>query len=196
MKTSDPAPLRQAATKALGMLWWIHLLRGLLYVVIGLYMLIRPGQSAAALALAFGILLVLEGVFAFMAGMMGNTPSRSWTIVRAIVFVVLGLFVLFHPVLTAGIAVTTLLFLIAFSAIVCGILEIVAAIRDRKEIEGEGWLILGGILSIAFGVLLLAAPLFFGLTLIRFLGVCAVIIGIGLIVFAIRLRTLRNAVRA
>lgn len=43
-------------------------------------------------------------------------------------------------------------------AISTGLLEIVAAIRLRREIEGEFWLILSGVVSIAFGVFLVARP--------------------------------------
>jgi len=77
-------------------------------------------------------------------------------------------------------------------AIATGILEIVAAIRDRKEIEGEVWLILGGALAILFGMLLLMAPLIFGVLIVQILGAYAIIFGISSIILAFRIRKLRT----
>jgi uncharacterized membrane protein HdeD (DUF308 family) len=66
----------------------------------------------------------------------------------------------------------------------------IAAIQDRKQIEGEGWLILGGALTVLFGVVLLVAPLSFGLFMVRVLGVFAIFSGVSMFVFAFRLRGL------
>jgi uncharacterized membrane protein HdeD (DUF308 family) len=88
-----------------------------------------------------------------------------------------------------------LLYLLAFGAIIGGILEIIAAIRDRKEIEGEGWLMLGGLLAICLGALLLAAPLTFGQMIIRVLGVFAIINGIALIAMSFRLKGLPGTLK-
>ena len=73
-------------------------------------------------------------------------------------------------------------------AVVLGALEIIAAIQDRKQIEGEGWLILGGGLAIAFGILLLIAPVAFGLMFVRVLGAFAIVYGVSLISLALRVR--------
>jgi uncharacterized membrane protein HdeD (DUF308 family) len=64
----------------------------------------------------------------------------------------------------------------------------VAAIQDRKHIEGEGWLVLSGSLAVLFGFLLLMAPLSFGLLMIRVLGVFAILLGITMVGFAFRLK--------
>lgn len=74
-------------------------------------------------------------------------------------------------------------------AILSGILEIYVAIRDRREIEGEGWLILSGALAIGFGLVLLASPLAAGMLMVQFLGAFAVIAGISIVILAFRLRT-------
>ena len=75
-------------------------------------------------------------------------------------------------------------------AIAGGVLEIIVAIRERKEIEGEGWLILGGLLSIVFGGILLMAPFTSSLILISILGVFAICFGVALIVNSFRVRKL------
>ena len=101
-----------------------------------------------------------------------------------------------NPPIVAGVTATFLVYVVAFSAILSGVLEMVAAIQDRKQIEGEGWLILGGAITVLFGVVLLISPLSFGLFMVRVLGAFAIFSGVSLIVFAFRLRRLGTKLKA
>jgi uncharacterized membrane protein HdeD (DUF308 family) len=176
--------------ETLSSLWWLPLVRGLLLIILGAYALFRPGMTAAILTRVVAVFLIADGILAIIAGILGETPSRGWTIVRGVLAILIGIFVFAHPLAVAEVTATVLLYIIAFGAIAAGILEIVAAIRDRKEIEGEGWIVLGGVLAILFGVLLLIAPLAFGKFMIMVLGAYAIIFGISLIVMAFRVRKL------
>jgi uncharacterized membrane protein HdeD (DUF308 family) len=69
------------------------------------------------------------------------------------------------------------------------VLEILAAVRLRKHIRGEWLLILGGIASVLFGVLLMASPLLGALVIAIWLGVYALLFGGMLIGLGLRLRT-------
>jgi uncharacterized membrane protein HdeD (DUF308 family) len=88
-----------------------------------------------------------------------------------------------------GITALGLLILIAAWALVTGILEIIAAIRLRKIITNEWLLILAGIASVAFGVILLLRPAAGALALIWWFGAWALIFGILMIVLAFRMRS-------
>ena len=101
-----------------------------------------------------------------------------------------GLFVFSHPVIFADVTATVVMTVIGVLAIASGVIEIIAAIQDRKEIEGEGWLIFGGLCLVLIGVALLIAPLAFGLTAVRILGALAVASSIAMIVLAFRLKGL------
>ena len=129
------------------------------------------------------------GILAIVAAVLGQVSSRAWTFFRGVLAILIGLFVFAHPLAVAGITATIVLYVIAVGVITCGVLEIAAAIRDRKEIEGEVWLLLGGGLTVLFGVLLFIAPLAFGLFLVRVLGAYAIVYGISLIAVAFRVRT-------
>jgi uncharacterized membrane protein HdeD (DUF308 family) len=150
-------------------------------------------MTMATFAQVAGFFLVFDGILAIVAGVVGHVPSRLWTIVRGVLAVLAGIFVFANPVLVAGLTATVVVSVIGVLAIISGVLEIVAAIQDRKEIEGEGWLILGGVLLVLIGVALLATPLLFGLSMVRLLGILAIIASITTIFFAFRLRSLKDA---
>lgn len=195
MNTSESQPVRQLATKATGSLWWYFLLRGLLVLGVGIYVLMRPGLSAVAFAQVLGFLFLVDGVLAIAAGIMGRTPSRLATIGRGALLALLGIFVFAHPAFVTGVAVKTVLYAVAFFVTLSGVLEIISAFRDKGEPEGEGSSLMGGVLSLAFGVLLFFAPISFGLLIVRILGIAAILIGLVLLFLAFKFRKLRNAIK-
>jgi uncharacterized membrane protein HdeD (DUF308 family) len=188
MSEVSPAKPSAQIAKSISRLWWLPLLRGFLFLMLGCYALFRPGMTANAFAQVIGFFILVEGVFSVIAGITGDTPSRGWTIARGAIQILAGIFVFANSLLFTLVVGTTLVYLIAFAAIVSGIMEIVAAIRDCKEIEGEAWLILGGALSVVFGLILLASPLSFGIFMVRVIGGLAIFSGIFMIFFAFRLR--------
>jgi len=87
-----------------------------------------------------------------------------------------------------GITALGLLILIAAWAIMTGVMDLVAAVRLRKIITNEWLLILAGIASVAFGILLLFQPAVGALALIWWIGAWAIVLGILLMIVAFRLR--------
>jgi uncharacterized membrane protein HdeD (DUF308 family) len=74
-----------------------------------------------------------------------------------------------------------------------GFFQVCAAILLREEIEGEFWMALGGMVSIAFGVLLVVNRGAGLLSLVWIVGVWAVAFGITSLVLAWRLRKVHQA---
>ncbi len=190
MNEASPSTPRARAAEAISSLWWLPLLRGILLTILGIYALFQPGLSLMAFIQVLAIFALIDGGLAIVAGIMGWVESRVWSILRGALAIVIGLFVLAHPLVMTTVAAAVLAVMLGLQAIAGGVLEIFVAIRERKELEGEGWLILGGVLSVLFGVLLLTAPLASGMMLIRLLGGFAIVFGIGLVVNSFRLRKL------
>ena len=90
-------------------------------------------------------------------------------------------------------AAVVLLVIIALWAIIRGVLEIIGAIALRKIIQGEWLLILSGVLSIGFGVLLLLQPAAGALAVMWLIGIYMLAFGITTIALSLRLRRLRES---
>ena len=169
--------------------WWLILVRGLAAIGFGVLCLVWPGISLLALVLAYGIYAIVDGISAIAWG----ARSRwTWMVVVGVVSVLSGLIAFFWPGLTA----LALLYLIAAWAIVRGVNEIVAAIHLRRHIAHESLLIIGGIISIVFGVLVALFPAAGALSLVWAVGVFAVLFGISAVALALRLRTLQRDLRS
>ena len=167
--------------------WWALALRGAIAILFGLAAFLRPGIALGALIVLFGAYALVDGVFSIV-GVFGGTRAgtpRWLLLVEGVAGILAGVIAFIFPVLTA----VVFLYLIAAWAIVTGISEIATAIRLRREIQGEWALIVGGILSVIFGVLLaVVGPLAGILSLIWLIGVYAVAFGILLLIAALRVR--------
>ncbi len=188
MSDVNLAQARERTASAVRAIWWLTLIRGILLILLGVYALLSPGMTLVALAQVLGFFMMLDGLLAIWAAVSGQTTTRLWTALRGALLILAGLFVLGHPLIMAALSATVLIYLLAGSLILSGIVEIFVAVRDRKEIVGEGWLILGGVLAIIFGLILASAPLPAAATIVRIFGVFAVIAGIALISAAFRFR--------
>jgi uncharacterized membrane protein HdeD (DUF308 family) len=166
--------------------WWLVLLRGLAAIVFGLLTLLRPGISLAALVLLFGVYALVDGVLDVWHAVSGRKENEHWWVLLlgGLLGVVVGLITLTTP----GITALALLFYIAIWSIARGVLEIVAAIRLRKEIEGEWLFILGGLASVLFGVLLITRPGAGALAVLWLIGIYAIIFGIITVALAFKVR--------
>ena len=167
--------------------WWALAIRGGIAIIFGLAALLRPDIALGALILLFGAYALVDGVFAIVGvfgGTRGGTP-RWLLLIEGIAGILAGIIAFVLPGLTA----IVLLYLIAAWAVVTGVFEIATAIRLRQEIRGEWALIIGGALSILFGVLLaVIGPVAGLLSLIWLIGIYAVAFGILMLITAFQVR--------
>jgi uncharacterized membrane protein HdeD (DUF308 family) len=120
--------------------WWVLVLRGTCAIVFGVFALAWPGVTVGALLL-LGAYAFADGVLAVVAALSGRA-STPWGVL--LLEGLVGLGAAAAALLFPGVTAIVLLYLIAFWAILTGIVEIAAAIQLRKEIEGEFWLGLAG----------------------------------------------------
>jgi uncharacterized membrane protein HdeD (DUF308 family) len=173
--------------RALAESWWLLLLRGVAAIIFGVLAFFWPGITLLSLILLWGIYALADGVFALGEALFGKnvqTGPRWWLAVVGLVSLAAGVLTFVWPGMTA----LVLLAFIAIWAIVIGALQIWGAIQLRKEIDNEWLLVLSGILSIVFGIVLLANPGTGALAVIWLIGAYAIILGCIYIALSFRLR--------
>lgn len=170
---------------ALAQHWRLLLLRGLVAISFGLLAIVWPGVTVLWMVLIYGVFALVDGVLAIVAAIKGGREvPRAWLVVTGLAGVAAGVITLAWP----GVTALVLLYLIAAWALVTGVMQIVAAIRVRKEIEGEWLLIAGGALSAIFGVVLFARPGQGAIALAFVIGLFAIVYGVLMVAFAWQLR--------
>jgi len=170
--------------------WWLFALRGVLAICFGILAIIWPQQTVLVLVLLFGAYALADGIFSLYAGIASHRYFERWwaELLEGVAGIGVGVLTFIWPAITTHV----LLYLVAVWAVVTGIFEILAAIQLRRLITGEWALILSGLLSVVFGVLLFAYPAAGIVTLVWLVGVYAIAFGIMLIILAFRLRSLRH----
>jgi uncharacterized membrane protein HdeD (DUF308 family) len=169
--------------------WWLLLLRGLAAIAFGVIAFLWPGITLVALTYLFGIYAIVDGVAAIWAAF--NLPEagpRWWLGLSGVVSILGGIVAFIYT----GITALVLLVFIAVWAIIIGVLQLYAAIQLWKVIDNDWWLILSGLLSIAFGAVLIAWPSTGALALIWTIAWFAVFFGCMFIGLAFELKKFKQ----
>lgn len=170
---------------------WIAL-RGVLAILFGIVAFVLPGTTFLVLVIWFGAYAFVDGVFTIIAAFTNRAKNDRWWVMllEGVLGVVVGILTYFQP----GVTGAALVFVVAAWAIITGILEVVAAIRLREEIQGEFWLGLTGVLSIIAGVLFFVFPDTGAIALVYIIGAYAFLFGIMLLMLGLRLRGLKTQI--
>ena len=168
--------------------WWVPVLRGVAAIIFGVIAFTHPVMAAATLVLFFGAWVLIDGVFRVVGaiGHRSSDPDWGWQLIIGVLGIMIG-FLTFHaPGITA---LALVIYIAAWALMICAT-EIVVAIKLRREIKGEWFLILMGLASIIFAVLLLWNPVAGAAALIWIIAWYALIMGVLEIVFGFRVRSL------
>lgn len=172
--------------------WWTFLLRGILALIFGVAAVVYPASAFLALVLIFGAFAFADGLLTLIAAFTSNAKSENWwwLIFSGLLGIIVGTLTIIQPAAMAS----ALVMIIGAWALLNGIFQTITAIRIRKLVTGEFWLILSGIISIVFGILLLLNP-FAGVFAMGFvLGIFAIVYGITLVGLSLNLRKLKDSV--
>lgn len=168
--------------------WGWVVARGVLAILFGLLAFSQPATIGLTLVLMFAAYAFISGIAAVVSAARGGREGASrWgtLLFEGLLYIAAGVVAVLWPA-AAGLA---FLWVLAIWAIVGGAMEIASALRLRRVMEHEWALGLAGLLSVAFGVLVLFRPLVGGLAIVFWLGAYAIVFGVLQLVLGFRLRS-------
>jgi len=172
--------------------WWLLLLRGLAAVAFGVLTFFLPGLTLMTLTWLWGAYALSDGIIAIWAAFnasAGDAAPRWWLGLSGVISVVAGVGAFWYT----GITTLALLMFIAVWAIITGAIQIWGAIALRSVVQHEWLLILNGVLSVAFGAILMIQPSAGALTVAWMIAWYAIFFGCLYVAVAFRLRRYKGA---
>ena len=168
--------------------WRLVLVRGIAALAVGVATLLWPHLALFTLVVMWGIYLFVDGLAALAAGLVGGhmvaSHSHWWLTLAGLASVIAGIVMFAWPGITARIMLT----LFAVWAVAVGATQLVGALQVRRQIPGERLLPLGGLVSIVFGLLVLAQPGAGALALAWLMGAFAILLGLVEVGLALEIR--------
>lgn len=170
--------------------WWIVLVRGIAMVLLGIFLLMRPGATLVIIIQFVGAYWFVDGIFTIVASIRGRKTHSNWGwgIFVGVLSILAGGVIFMYPFMSTVMTQLFLVYFLAFLSMFFGIMSVVTGIRLRKEIDNEWSMIIGGIFSTLFGVLLLVEPVISAATLIWVAGIFSIIGGIAQVISSFQVR--------
>jgi len=171
---------------ALASRWWALLVRGIAAILFGTLAVLMPGPSLLGLVFVWGAYALVDGVFELvLAARRGRAGQPwGWYVFEGLISIGAGVLAFGWPGITAFAMAT----MIGAWALLTGIAEIAAAIELRKVLRGEWLLVVSGVMSILFGVLVFAFPTAGALSMMWMIGGYAIAFGATLVALAFRVK--------
>lgn len=165
---------------------------GVLAIIIGLMMLIVPHQCIKAIVIILGVFSVANGVYNLFAirRLIADSDFAITITIRGIISIIVGLLAILLPLIFAGVIWTIMVYILAFYLLISSGMEIYGAIKMKKVGINTKPYIAEIIGSIIIALILLIIPVEIGTLIVRLLGIAIMIVGIGLLFFETRNKTL------
>lgn len=165
--------------------WWVFLIRGLLFVALGIYMVAVPGVTYAALGFIFGLIILVAGVSELLHSVQDKDAyNRGWHIFIGLIDLILGIVLVGHIAASA----TILRIIVGIWFLFGGF-----SILSISGLLGRHWITtLGGIIILLLAILILFDPVFGAITIVFWTAFAFVMNGIFNIILSARLRQLER----
>ncbi len=171
--------------------WWIPLITGILFLLLGIWVFSTPITSYLALVFLFQISFLIIGlieVFHAIA-VRGILPNWGWILVGGLVNILLAMLLIANPDLTARILPIYVGFILLFRSL----MGISWAFDIRRwGGQGWGWTLVFAVLGVIFAFLMIANPAFGGFTIVIYTAMSIIMLGITQIVISIGLRRVKK----
>jgi uncharacterized membrane protein HdeD (DUF308 family) len=164
--------------------WWVFILRGLLFLIVGFLPIFYPLESYVTLSILFGVTILITGIIELIYALSDRKiKGWGWRLFAAIIDIVLGIILISN----IRISLAVLPFFVGFWFFFRGITMLTLS-RAIKNNRSTWWLITGGVLLIVFSFLIIINPVFGALTIIIWTAIGCITAGIFSIILAFRLK--------
>ena len=165
--------------------WALLLLWGLAWIVLGLLLLFRPGITAILLVQFMAVFWVVGGVIDLMSGLsQPDQPGRGWRIFGGVLGAVAGVILMVHPILGTIVTIAFQYYLLAFTAMVIGVINLVGSFKPSRSWGGS----LLGLVQVILGIFLVTHPILGMLAYVPTLGIVVIVGGVVTMVAAFRVK--------
>ncbi len=188
MTVVQPDPKKSSAARKVltGGGWPMMLVRGVIALVIGIYLLIAPDDATTRFAQLLGVYAIFDGVANSWGALRGQgARARIWLLLRGGISIVAGLLLVLLPFQFPDLDGTIWLYLFAIQAIVVALIGFYVAIVGRKHIGNVPGMLLYNLAYLALGIFLLIGPSQFGDQLITYSGFGLLALGVVLLIVAL-----------
>lgn len=187
---TDIEGLRRQLALTIHAHWKLFLAQGIVMMVLGLLAVAVPILATLAVEIFVGWLFFVAGLFrAVWVWRSRQTPGFAWSLLTAVLAIVLGLVLILRPL--AGVLTLTMV-LVAFF-IIEGIFSIVAAIEHRQNLRSWGWVLFSGIIDLLLAYLIWAGwPSSASWAIGLLVGINMLFLGLSLVMTALAARVMGN----
>nr|WP_321227933.1 DUF308 domain-containing protein [uncultured Psychroserpens sp.] len=171
--------------------WWISLLIGVLYIIAGVWVFQTPLASYVSLSIVFSVFIFISGIsqIVFSISNKSDIQGWGWYLAGGILDLIIGVLLISHPLMTMAI----LPFYVGFWLLFQGFMAIGLSFQFKSvDVPNWGWLLFLGLLTIVFSFLLLANPVFAGLSIVYMTAMAFITAGVFRIFLAFGLKKIKN----
>lgn len=162
--------------------WWVFLIRGILFLLVGIYLLASPVSGYLALSFLFGLIILLAGIAELLRAYQDRgTGNRGWHLFIGLVDILLGLILISH----LAASMTVLRIIMGFYFLFKGI----TVLTYRSALNRSAWwLVLGGLVVIIFVFMIWFNPVFGAASVLLLTALAFILTGILNINLGLRMR--------
>lgn len=175
--------------------WWVGVLLGILFLLLGFWVLQSPIESFVTFAIYFAIAYIISGIgaIAFSISNREALDGWGWQLAGGILELILGIALLANP----EISMIVLAFFVGFWLLFRGI-STISISMDLKKSGGSnwGWILFSGILTTILAFMVLVNPLYAVSTLSIFVGLSLIMVGVAAIMVGFQIRKVKKAAEA
>ena len=173
--------------------WWILMVLGILFVVLGIFVFTNPLESYMTIAVFFAVSMLISGLFQkwFAISNRDELIGWGWQLALGIMEAIIGIVLLFNLNFTMSVLPIYVGFWLLFKAF-----ALIGFSFELKSYKVSNWwyyLVFGLFLTILSWFIILN-PLFGGITIVVWTGIALIVAGIAYTILSVKLKKVNRKI--